>query len=80
MFGKIIRAAAGFAGAMLVASVLAEVINPYVLPRLEENLGTDHILYTSLDGVTTWLPFIVLIALVLGLIARGIVESKLPGA
>jgi ABC-type transporter Mla maintaining outer membrane lipid asymmetry permease subunit MlaE len=80
MFGKIIRAAAGFAGAMLVASVLAEVINPYVLPRLKENLGTDHILYTSLDGVTTWLPFIVLIALVLGLIARGIVESKLPGA
>lgn len=79
MFGAYIRAAAGFAGAMLIAMVASEVTKPFILPRIADELGKDHLLYTSIDGVVTWLPLIVLFALVIAVIARGATESRLPG-
>lgn len=72
MFGRVVRIAAGWAGAMLFISFVAEVINPHVLPRLTEG----SLLYRSLDGVVTWLPLIVTIAALLALIAGGIAEQQ----
>jgi hypothetical protein len=79
MFGAYVRAAAGFAGAMLVATVAREVTKPFILPRIADELGTDHLLYTSINGVVTWLPVIVLFAVVIAIVARGATESRLPG-
>jgi hypothetical protein len=55
-----------------VIAVLAEVINPVVLPRLAQ----DGLLYRSLDGGVTWLPLIVTVAALLDLIARALAERR----
>jgi hypothetical protein len=76
MFGAVVRAAATFVGGMLVASAVREPFVSTLLPRLATSLGSDSLLYTSLSGVLKWLPFIIVIALTLGLIARGIAENS----
>ena len=79
MFGAVVRLAAAFAGSMLVASVLKEVINPHVLPVLSDTLGSSHLLYRSLDGVVTYLPLVVFLTAAVALVYRGIVERRLSG-
>jgi hypothetical protein len=79
VWGALLRAAGGFAAAMLIGSALKEVLDPFVLPMLKDSLGQSSLLYTSLSAVLQWLPFIALFALVLGLVARGIAEDSLPG-
>lgn len=72
MFAAVVRGAAGFGGSMLVISVIASVINPHVLPYLQDG----SLLKRSLEGTVTWLPLIALIAVLMALIARGLAESE----
>lgn len=72
MFGAVVRVAVGWAGSMLIISVLAEVIEPHVLPRLQ----SDGLLHQALSGTVEWLPLIVTIAALLTLIGRGLAESE----
>lgn len=57
---------------MLVIAVLAEVVNPYILPRLAEG----NLLHRSFEGAVRWMPLIVTIAALLSLIARGLAERR----
>jgi len=70
MFGAAIRIAAGWAGAMVVSSIVAQVLTNHILPRLSQ----PSLLYRSFDGTATWMPVIVTIAAALALIARGLTE------
>lgn len=80
MFGAVIRLAAAFAGSMVAASVLKEVLDPFVLPMLADTIGKDSMLYSSLNGVLIYLPMIVLITACLALVYRGVIERRLSGA
>jgi len=79
MWARYIRAAVGFGAAMLLSSFLKVTMEPHIMDFLRDKLGQDHILVSSLSGVIVWLPFIVLFAIVLGIIAGGLTESRLPG-
>lgn len=72
MFGAVVRVAVGWAGSMLLISVLAAVVEPHVLPRLQ----SGSLLYRSLDGTITYLPLIVTVAAVLMLVGRGLAERE----
>jgi len=72
MFGAAIRTAAGWAGGMLVISVLSEIINPVVLPRLAKG----ELLYRSLEGAVTFLPLLITVAAIMQLIARALAERR----
>ena len=72
MLGAVVRVAGGWAGSMLAISVIATVVNPHVLPRLQDG----SLLHRSLSGAVTWLPLIVTIAALLMLIGRGLAESE----
>jgi len=71
MFEAVIRIAGGWSAGMLVIAALAEVINPFVLPRLQDG----GLLHRSLSGLVLWLPVILTIAAVLKLVARGLSEQ-----
>lgn len=78
MFGAFLRAAALFAASMLFATALSEVIGP-ISTRLESSLGANHLLVTGLNAVDEWFALVILFALLLGLIARALVERRASG-
>ena len=78
MFGVAIRLAAGVAGAMLLVSVLKEVLRNHLLIGIKDIIGTDNALYTSLDATLTWLPMIILVTAALAFVYRGIIENRKP--
>lgn len=79
MFGAYVRAAVGFMGAMLLASLLQIVVGDNLLTPIRDSLGADSLLYTSLSGVVEWLPVIAFVTIILALIARSVTEARLPG-
>jgi len=70
MFSAVIRVAGGWSAGMLVIAALSEVVNPYVLPRLQDG----GLLHRSLSGIVLWLPVLLTIAALLKLVARGLAE------
>jgi hypothetical protein len=74
MLGKVIRAAAGFAGAMLVATAIMVVSDVLVSPICSQQ-GAESLLCQSFSAGQTWFPVLVLIGIAIGLIARGVVEA-----
>lgn len=79
MWGAAIRLTAGVAAAMLLLSVLKEVLRDHLLVGIGNILGTDSLLYTSLDGGLTWLPAIILLTGALAFVYRGVIENRLAG-
>lgn len=75
MFGALARTAVGWAGGQLFLSVPAALLGPYILPRIADGVGETSLLYTSIDGVMTWLPVLITIAAILKLIAAGVNEG-----
>jgi hypothetical protein len=78
MFGAIIRAAAEFAAGMLIATVLVATVAPLVTV-MAPGLPNDSVLLLALQEMQTNFPLIMLLGALFGLVARGIVESRLPG-
>lgn len=79
MFGVVVRLSAGFAGAMLITSILKLVLDNHILPTLANVLGSDNVLYVSLAGVLKWFPLIILITAALTLVYRGVIERRASG-
>lgn len=79
MFSKFISAAVAFVASMLLSTFLKVTLEPTVLPKIANSIGKDSMLYRSIAGTITWLPVIVMVAIVLGILARGVTESRLPG-
>lgn len=79
MFGIVIRAAAGFAGAMLYSSILKEVVDNHVLGIIKTELGKSSLLYTSLDGVNQYMPMIIFLTACFLIMYRGVIERRLAG-
>jgi len=76
MFGAVARTAVGWAAGQLFLSIPAAILGPHILPPIADSLGTAHLLYTSLDGVLTWMPLLITIAALLKLIAAGVSEGR----
>lgn len=78
MFGAFLRAAALFAAGMLFATALSAVLDP-IISRLKDSLGANHQLVTGLEAVNEWFVFVILVSLLLGLIARALIERQASG-
>lgn len=78
MFGALLRAAGGFAAGMVTLSLLQATNGP-LIDIIGQALGTDSLLYNSLSSTITWLPVIAAIGVMAAFIARGLIESRLPG-
>lgn len=76
MFGAFVRAAAAFAGGMLVSTLLQMVVGDELLQIIANNISKNSVIYTSLDGIVTWFPVLIGLALAVGLVARGVTESR----
>jgi hypothetical protein len=79
VFGVAVRLAAGVAGAMLLLSVLKEVLRDTLIPPIENILGADHLLVESLGGALDALPAIVLLTGALAFVYRGVIEHRAAG-
>jgi hypothetical protein len=79
MLGAFIRAAGTFVGAMLIASVLAAVFDPLIAESIKPQLGTDSLIYTAMNAAVDQFIVTAVVAVLLGLIVRSVVESKLGG-
>jgi hypothetical protein len=75
MLGKIIRAAAGFAGAMLVATAVMVVASNLVDPTCSM-LGAETLICESFRAGQTWFPVLAFVGVAVGVVARGVVESN----
>lgn len=78
MFGTFVRAGALWAMMMLIGTVLAEVLD-ILLPPIKHGLGASHLLYTSLVEVRDQYVVIATLTVVVIIIVRSVVESKVGG-
>jgi hypothetical protein len=76
MFGAFIRAALAFAAGMLASTLLKSVVGDELLTPIANNLGKSSLVYESLNGIVVYFPLIVGLTLALGLVARGVTESR----
>jgi len=79
MLGAIVRAAGTFIGAMLIASVLAAVFSPLLEQSIKPQLGTDSLVYVAMNAAVEQFIVTAVIAVLLGVLVRSVVESKLGG-
>jgi len=75
MFGALGRTAIGWAAGQLFLSVPAAILGPHILPTIESSVGKTSLLYSSINGSMTWMPFIITFAALLKLIAAGVSEG-----
>lgn len=78
MYTAVLRAAMEVAASMLLATLLVTVLGP-LMPLIIGPLPSDNVLVQTLNQVEPTFPLIVLVGAVMALVARGIVESRLPG-
>jgi uncharacterized membrane protein len=79
MLGAIVRAAGTFIGAMLIASVLSAVFSPLLEESIKPQLGTNSLIYVSMNAAVEQFIVTAVIAVLLGVLVRSVVESKLGG-
>jgi|APHM01.1.fsa_nt_gi hypothetical protein len=78
MFGAVIRVSIGFAGCMLLATVLREAATPLVNIIIDnggEN-GQAQPIINAIGGSIEYAPIIIIFTAALALIARGLVEAR----
>jgi hypothetical protein len=79
MFGAIIRAAAETAAGMLIATLIVATAGP-LTAQMGGVLAADNVLLVALEQLQVNFPLFLLLGAIFGLVARGVVESSLPGA
>jgi len=79
MLGALVRGAGYFVLGMLVASFLAEIVS-HLTPLMRYPDGSTPEYVAWLDAVSTQFPFIVLFAILFGMVARASVEAQVGGA
>lgn len=78
MFGPFVRRGGLAVAGFILASGLKEILD-VVIPEIEVGLNPNHQLVTGLKSVNEWFAFIIFGMLLIGLIGRAVVESKVNG-
>jgi hypothetical protein len=79
MYGAIIRAAFEVAAGMLIATLIVATAGP-LTAQMAPVLADDNVLVLALEQLQQNFPLLLLLGAIFGLVARGVVESSLPGA
>lgn len=82
MFGAVIRIAIGFAGMMLLLTLLQETVGAEMLPVIKNGVGAgggvpDSTIVAALEGTLEFGGVIAFVTAALALIARGLSEARL---
>jgi hypothetical protein len=82
VFGAVVRIAIGFAGMMLLLTVLQETVGAEMLPIIKNGAGVsggvpNSTIVTALEGTLEFGAVIAFVTAALALIARGLSEARL---
>jgi hypothetical protein len=79
MFGLVVRVSIGFAGCMLLGTVLAEAATPLVNIIIDNGgeTGQSKPIINAIGGTIEYAPIIIIFTAALTLIAGGLAEARL---